>query len=63
MFYYDIDINSYTPTAVLFSDFLFSKYTECKPCTPRTAIRLRDVFLVRDRTREHRIKRSIFFTG
>ena len=51
---------------ILFSDWLFSKYAECIEnvhCTPRTAPRLREVLLVRDRTPERHIDWSIFFTG
>ena len=51
----------------LFSDRLFSKYAECIEnvhCTPRTAPRLREVLLVRDRReRERHIDRSIFSLG
>ena len=42
----------------LFSDWLFRKYAECFEnvhCTPRTAPRLREVLLVRDRVRERHI--------
>ena len=42
----------------LFSDWFFSKYAECIEnvhCTPRTAPRLREVLLVRDRERERHI--------
>ena len=42
----------------LFSDWLFSKYAECIEnvfFTPRTAPRLREVLLVRDRARERLI--------
>ena len=50
----------------LFSDWLFRKYVECIKSvqnTPRTAPRLREVLLVRDRVRERHIDWSIFFTG
>ena len=42
----------------LLSDWLFNKHAECIEnvyCTPRTAPRLREVLLVRDRGRERHI--------
>ena len=50
----------------LFSDWLFSKYAGCignVHCTPRTAPRLREVLLVRDRARERHMGWSIFSLG